>query len=260
MFRRATGSCALLGLAALAALALIAAGAAAPGRGTAAARARLAALGARASVLEGRLATCPAASALTRRARITRRGALRGAARLRPPALRSRVALMTRTVAGLEAARRRCAAGGGPGSSAPPAAAVQGTPSTTPEPGAPPYLGPPATAAPSAPGAPSTPVSAPPTPGAPELEVDADPGGALRFTPTSLTASPGPLTLRLVNAGPGLHTLALKGNGVSAGPTPNVPGGGSATLSVDLPPGRYTFYCTQPGHEAAGMSGTLTVG
>ena len=264
MFRRATGSCALLGLAALAALALIAAGAAAPGRGTAAARARLAALGARASVLEGRLATCRAASALTRRARITRRGALRGAARLRPPALRSRVALMTRTVAGLEAARRRCAAGGGPGSRRPrppPSRAPRRAHGArrAPLPGAP---------AP-APGRPGRPGDAgraldaglgAPTPGAPELEVDADPGGALRFTQTSLTASPGPLTLRLVNAGPGLHTLAVKGNGVSAGPTPNVPGGGSATLSVDLPPGRYTFYCTQPGHEAAGMSGTLTVG
>ena len=98
------------------------------------------------------------------------------------------------------------------------------------------------------------------TPGAPQLEVDADPGGALRFTQTSLTASPGPLTLLLVNGSPGLHTLAVKGNGISAGPTPNVPSGGSATLDVNLPPGTYTFYCTQPGHEAAGMSGTLTMG
>ena len=35
--------------------------------------------------------------------------------------------------------------------------------------------------------------------------------------------------------------------------------GGSKTLSVNLKPGTYTFFCEVPGHRQAGMYGTLTV-
>lgn len=36
--------------------------------------------------------------------------------------------------------------------------------------------------------------------------------------------------------------------------------GQTGTGTLNLPPGTYTFYCSIPGHEAAGMVGTLTVG
>jgi plastocyanin len=186
-----------------------------------------------------------------RRGAGVRRTALHGAARLRLPALRARVALLSRTVADLEAARRRCAAGVG---AADPVTAVQGPMPVAPEPAPPPAVAAPPPAAGPAPAPAPTPF-----PGQ-ALEVDADPAGGLSFVQATLTAAPGPLRLTLVNAGPGLHTLAVKGNGISAGPTPNVPGGGSAALDLDLPAGTYTFYCTRPGHEAAGMRGTLTVG
>ena len=35
--------------------------------------------------------------------------------------------------------------------------------------------------------------------------------------------------------------------------------GDTATEKVDLTKGKYEFYCTIPGHEEAGMKGTLTV-
>jgi uncharacterized cupredoxin-like copper-binding protein len=35
--------------------------------------------------------------------------------------------------------------------------------------------------------------------------------------------------------------------------------GGKSTVTADLKPGTYEFYCPVDGHKAAGMKGTLTV-
>ena len=54
------------------------------------------------------------------------------------------------------------------------------------------------------------------------------------------------------------HAIAVEGNGVDKdGQT--VQKGGKSTITVDLKPGKYTFYCPVDGHRAAGMEGTLTV-
>ena len=55
-----------------------------------------------------------------------------------------------------------------------------------------------------------------------------------------------------------LHNIAIKGNGVDV-KGEIVGSGATSTVTADLKPGAYTFYCSVPGHEAAGMKGTLTV-
>ena len=81
---------------------------------------------------------------------------------------------------------------------------------------------------------------------------------ALKFDKSSLTAKAGKVTLEMANPSQIPHAVAIKGNGVDVdGKT--VGNGETSTASTDLKPGTYTFYCPVPGHEAAGMKGTLTV-
>jgi plastocyanin len=93
--------------------------------------------------------------------------------------------------------------------------------------------------------------------GAQKLELSADPGGALRFDTTRLTAKAGTIELVLTNPGSsGMpHGIAVQGHGSSKVVDP----GRTATLTVSLKKGEYTFLCPVPGHAAAGMKGTLTV-
>ena len=81
---------------------------------------------------------------------------------------------------------------------------------------------------------------------------------ALKFDKSSLTAKAGKVTLEMANPSQVPHAVAIKGNGVDVdGKT--IGNGETSTASTDLKPGTYTFYCPVPGHEAAGMKGTLTV-
>jgi uncharacterized cupredoxin-like copper-binding protein len=100
--------------------------------------------------------------------------------------------------------------------------------------------------------------------GGSSLSVTADPGGALKFDKTTLTAKAGKVTIKDVNpSSSGIaHGIAVEGKGVDkdgTGGTSGVSAGQTATVSVTLKPGTYTFYCPVDGHKAAGMKGTLTV-
>ncbi len=54
------------------------------------------------------------------------------------------------------------------------------------------------------------------------------------------------------------HDIALEGNGVDVvGEV--VTDGGVSTVSANLQPGTYTFFCSVDSHADAGMKGTLTV-
>ena len=103
--------------------------------------------------------------------------------------------------------------------------------------------------------------SAPSGGGGSTLTQAADPSGNLKFVNSSLTAKAGTVTIKFTNASMVAHNFTLQQgtSGAPVGATPTFSGGGTKTLSVNLKPGTYTFYCSVDGHRAAGMQGTLTV-
>ena len=87
------------------------------------------------------------------------------------------------------------------------------------------------------------------------LTVDAVDGTA--FQSTKASAPAGKLTVKMPNKSPLQHDIVLQG--VSGAHGKLVPQGGTSTFTATLKPGKYTYFCSVPGHEAAGMKGTLTV-
>jgi plastocyanin len=82
---------------------------------------------------------------------------------------------------------------------------------------------------------------------------------SLAYNKKTLTAKTGKVTIVMANPSSVFqHDVAIKGNGVKV--KGKVVGkGGVSKVTATLKPGKYTFYCTVPGHEAAGMKGTLIV-
>jgi uncharacterized cupredoxin-like copper-binding protein len=70
---------------------------------------------------------------------------------------------------------------------------------------------------------------------------------------------PGSYTFAVDNTGKIQHDLAIEGNGIKETKTPLIDAGQSKSLEVDLKPGKYTFFCTVPGHEQSGMKEEVTV-
>jgi plastocyanin len=89
------------------------------------------------------------------------------------------------------------------------------------------------------------------------LENPADPS-QLRFSKSTLEAPAGTITLVMENPSAIEHNIAVRGEGVDE--QGEVVGQGQESrVAVELEPGEYEFYCSVPGHEQAGMKGTLTV-
>ncbi len=115
----------------------------------------------------------------------------------------------------------------------------------------------------------TTPASTAPTSTAPTsttpakastVAVAADPSGALAYVQKSLAAPAGKVTFNFTNTSPVQHNLTFEVASTEheLGGTKTITNG-SATLTLTLPKGKYHYYCSVPGHEAAGMSGILTV-
>ena len=87
------------------------------------------------------------------------------------------------------------------------------------------------------------------------VSIPTDPSGQLAYQVKSATAKAGKVTLESKNDATVPHNIAIKGD--REGPV--VQGGKTSEVSANLKAGKYEFYCSVPGHEQAGMKGSLTV-
>lgn len=79
----------------------------------------------------------------------------------------------------------------------------------------------------------------------------------LAFDKEQVSAAAGEIDVQLDNVGSAEHDFVVEeaGDQVVAVAAP----GETATGSIELEPGTYTYYCSIPGHREAGMEGTLEV-
>lgn len=89
------------------------------------------------------------------------------------------------------------------------------------------------------------------------LQLSADPS-ALAYDTTSLSSKPGKVTIDFENPSSLEHDVAIEADGKEIAGSDLV-AKGKASVTADLAPGTYTFYCTVPGHREAGMEGELVV-
>jgi plastocyanin len=92
------------------------------------------------------------------------------------------------------------------------------------------------------------------------VKLSTDPGGQLKYATDTLTAKAGNVTIDLDNTQAISHDVAVEdSSGTVLGKTDLVAQGTASVTLDNLKPGTYTYFCTVPGHQAAGMQGTLTV-
>ncbi len=98
-----------------------------------------------------------------------------------------------------------------------------------------------------------------------KLQIDASPSGQLAYVASKAEAKPGSVTIAMGNTSGVSHNIAIESGSGGASGSGAVLGAstfttkGTATVTVNLKPGTYTFFCQAPGHRAAGMFGTITV-
>src|SRR4051812_12524416 len=80
----------------------------------------------------------------------------------------------------------------------------------------------------------------------------------LRYTHTKLTARAGRIQIVFANPSQLPHNVRIEQGETELGGTKTVTHATTKAF-VTLKPGSYHFYCSVPGHEDAGMQGTLTV-
>lgn len=87
------------------------------------------------------------------------------------------------------------------------------------------------------------------------LSIPADANGQLAFQTNQASAPPGKLSIEMQNKSGTPHDIVIDGKGKGQ----VVQNGGVSKFSASFDAGKYTYYCSVPGHRQAGMQGTLTV-
>ena len=89
------------------------------------------------------------------------------------------------------------------------------------------------------------------------LKLTAD-TSAIAYDTTELSGSAGEVTIDFDNPSAIAHDVCLESSGEELGCSDTI-AQGNASLSEDLEPGSYTFYCSVDGHRQSGMEGALTI-
>jgi uncharacterized cupredoxin-like copper-binding protein len=81
-----------------------------------------------------------------------------------------------------------------------------------------------------------------------------------KFDPSDPSVKSGNVTFNLKNDGQTTHSLEIEDvNGQDQELESEVSAGQSGQLTVNLPPGKYEFYCPVSNHKELGMEGEVTV-
>lgn len=83
--------------------------------------------------------------------------------------------------------------------------------------------------------------------------------GCCKFDKKSFKAKPGTVSITMTNKDAVSHNVAIKKGTKILKKGPIVSTGKKSIVTVNLKKGSYTFFCSVPGHEQAGMKGTLKV-
>jgi plastocyanin len=90
------------------------------------------------------------------------------------------------------------------------------------------------------------------------LQLAADPS-AIAFDKGELTSKPGKVTIDFTNPAALEHDVAIEAEGGEELAASETITEGKTSVSAELAPGSYQYFCTVPGHREAGMEGKLTV-
>jgi uncharacterized cupredoxin-like copper-binding protein len=91
------------------------------------------------------------------------------------------------------------------------------------------------------------------------VDISTPPGSDLTFDQKDASATAGSVTIDFDNQQSLQHDVKVEdSSGQELGGTDLV-SSGTASATVDLQTGSYTFFCSVPGQREAGMEGTLTV-
>ena len=87
------------------------------------------------------------------------------------------------------------------------------------------------------------------------ISIPADPNGQLAFQTKQAVGKTGEITISMQNKSGTPHDIVIDGKGKGE----VVQNGGTSKFSANFAAGKFTYYCSVPGHRQAGMQGTLTV-